>query len=148
MKKLLIVFILSGIFGAAMAQNGKIEKGATKVVIETGKSKEENFKLCKKILTESEIMIESNNENYTIKTDELNTKKKNYIYYLTFFCKDNSIVVSGKSKSGISIELYGVKSEDNFETIVNRGSPGSFYGITFTEMVTMAQKFGYELRFE
>lgn len=125
----------------------KYPKGSTKISIETGKSKADNFELCSQFLTNLDISTEANEKTMVIKTDELNTKKKRYPYYLTFFCKDSVIVLTGKFKTGMTIQIYGVRSEDNFEPIINKGMKGSPLQITFSEMLGVAQSFNYPVSF-
>jgi len=153
MKKLFTLLFLI-LFFEAFAQDdvyytpeAKYPKGVSKITIETGLSKAENFKFCQDVLTNENVIIEVNEQSFSIKTDELNTKKQKYPYYLIFFCKDSTIVLSGKFKLGMTIQVYGVKSEDNFEPIQNKGMKGSAYEITFSEMVEFAKKLGNKIIF-
>ncbi|HNX11623.1 MAG TPA: hypothetical protein PKH68_01415 [Paludibacteraceae bacterium] len=144
---LILLFFASAVFAQDDAYYSPEKKIANKIIIETRKPKAENLKLCVDILTENEIVCEQNKETFIVKTDIQNTKKRNYPYYLNFFCKDSVIVVSGKFKLGVSLEIYGVRSEDNFEQIQNNGMKGSAYRITFDEMKTVAEKFGKPINF-
>lgn len=109
----------------------------------TNLSVADNYQMCIKKLTELNIFAQTNSETHTIKTDLLSTKKRNYSYYLTIFCMDSLISVSGMFKTGLSIEIYNVKSEDSFIPIENKGMKGSAYQIVFNEMKQFADEFGY-----
>lgn len=152
MKKLFYTLIFSIITLCSIAQNEinnsfnvKEHKGCEKLILVTGKTKAENYKFCNEILSGIDVATQSDESTLVIKTDMLNTKKKGYSYYLTFFCKDSTINVTGKFNASISVEMYGVRSESNFESILNKGMKGSPYEIAFSEMLSIAQKFNCKI---
>ena len=138
-----LFFIFVALFCYSQTDWKNIPKNAKQIFIETGKSEIENIKYIQPFLLDEGFEIEKTDTTlFTVKTGLKKTNKRGGTYYLNFRAKGNKIIVSGKFKSGISIEIYGVRAEDDWEDIEKIGSKGSIYEIVFTEMCNLAQNLG------
>ncbi len=140
-KSLFLLFIIFSINFTSFSQ----PKGITQIIINTDRMASDNYKFCLNKLNELNIFAsKTDTVQYVIKTDLLITRKRNYNYFLTFFCKDNQIVVSGKYKLGMSFSMYtgglGASLEDSFEPVINKGMKGSANIIVFDEMMDIADQ--------
>ena len=98
-------------------------------------------------LLDNDFEIEKrDSELFTIKTG-FKPLKRTGNFYLNFRCKANSIEIKGYFNSGISVELYGVQSEDTLEEIVNRGMKGSVFKNAFIEMFNFSKLIGENFTF-
>ncbi len=149
--KLLIIAFLSTLFNvSAVGQNEikEIPKGTTKIIVETNQNQAENFKQVLNLLLDNDFEIEKKDlELLTIKSG-IKPLPKSGNFYLNFRFKDDKIEITGKFHSGISIELSNVKSEDNIETIINKGMKGSIYYTSFLEMYKFSKLLGNNQTFQ
>ena len=114
----------------------------TKVIyVETGKTPEANFKLVINTLLDAGFDIDKTDKEYGIITTEYKPLPRVGNYKLRLRITDK-IVVSGTLLSGISIEMYGVRSEDSPEAIEKINTQKGVYGIAFTEMYKLSKKLG------
>lgn len=138
-----ILFLLSLLLVNTTFAQPKIKdipKGTIKIIITTTQSPNENYTQVLNLLLDNDFEIEKRDfELFTIKTG-LKPLPKTGSYYLNLRCKDNTIQITGKFYSGISTEIYGVKSEDSVETIINKGMKGSIYKTAFIEMYKFTKK--------
>lgn len=136
---ILISFLLCSIGKAQTIDDlwDSIPKGVTKIAISNELSADQNFIYASKLLLD-------NGYTFSVRDTELKyivtemTPLKYGSLKMTFRCQDSSVVVTGTLLSGLSVELYGVRSEDTPEVVTKRGMKKSIYGFTWSEMNRMA----------
>ena len=150
MKPLFISFLFTLIYVSVLGQNEikEIPKGTTKIVVTTSHNQTDNFKQVLNFLLDNDFEIEKKDiELFTVRSGFKQLPKTGN-YYLNFRCKDGKIEITGKFNSDISIEIYGVKSESNLETIINKGMKGSIYYTSFLEMFKLSKLLGNDQTYQ
>ena len=66
---------------------------------------------------------------------------------MTIAVRDSMIYVTGQTNADISITMYGVKSESEFEKISNKGARVSCMNIAFNHMNDFALKLGTNVEY-
>ena len=139
MKKLIIIFTTICISHFATAQ--VIAKGTKTLTVVTEKSQSENFgHTITQLLQEGYELERSDRELGTISTAWRPLPRSGS--YKLYIRVSDEIKFSGVFKSGTSIDVYGVRSEDTPQEIEKRGSPKSVYGMAFNAMYKTAEKTG------
>lgn len=141
---ILVIIIFASLFAYSQiprAEFKAIPKHTKSIYVETGKTPEANFKLGINTLLDAGFDIDKIDKEYGIITTEYKPLPRVGNYKLRLRVSDK-IVVSGVLLSGISIEMYGVRSEDRPEEIEKINTQKGVYGIAFNEMYNISKKLG------
>lgn len=146
MKKLSTLFILSIIYFTSYAQ---APKKANSIIVSNSNTAEQNFVLVKKALAEGNIEIGNQDKDvFQIKSGLINITKSGTNGYYFFNCRQNEIIIKGQYRSGLDIEIAGVKTIDDFTPIENIGMKGSTTKKAFLKMDEFAAKLGGDLSYK
>lgn len=145
MKNLILLLLVLPFVGLSQ----EIPKKADIIVISNDKSASENFILVKQTLSDNGIEISSQDRDvFQIKGGPIAASKNAVTSFYLFKCKDNSIVMTGKFKSGIELNLGGTTATDELDVISNRGMSGSMYKRSFNSMNDFAKKLGNNVAYK
>jgi hypothetical protein len=150
MRKLYTFFLLMTMH-SAFCQEAEIPRKADICIISNALYAKDNYLMVKRSLSDHNIEIGSQDmEVFQIKSGLVPVKKLNgAVAYYIILCKDSTVMIKGMAKGGISLQLYGVKSEDNYEAIRNVGMKGSIDNIIFKSMVDFVGIFEHtSIKFE
>lgn len=115
-------------------------KGTNKIIVTTDFDTQANFNNTVNALLEANYEpTELNKEIFIIKTALKATGKVASDHYFFIRCRDNEIIITGQFRLGISVSLYGVKTEQTFEPIENKGMNGSILKENFNSMAAFAR---------
>lgn len=115
-----------------------IPKMTEKIKVTNSLTADENFMKVSEVIMDNDYTFSSRDKELKLVTTEMKPLKYGSIK-LSFRCQDSTVTVTGVLLSGITVELYGVRSEDNPEKVVKRGMKKSIYGYVFSEMNRMAK---------
>jgi len=144
------LFAQDDVYGPAEKKSDgpQVPKKTWKILIKTSLSADENFTLVGRTLADNDLQIETKDkEFYTIKTAPQEVGKAMGRYFLNFSIRDKVIAVTGQANADISITVYGVKQETQFEKIINKGSRSSCMSLAFIKMNDFAQKLGNDVEY-
>jgi hypothetical protein len=129
--------------GQFSPQEYKLIPKNTKILkVYTGKPDTINFIDVTKLLIENNYEISRRDKEFlTIKTDFKQFQGTGN-YYLNIRCSNDTIYVWGLFRVGLSVEMFGVKSEDSLLEIIKKGSADSIYGMAFYTLYHSAMIFG------
>ena len=131
------------VFGQMPAKQWKaIPKNTTSIEINNSNTASQNFKLVSETLLDNNFEITKRDKELGTITTGFKALPRAGTYKLNARCKNNKIIISGQFNSGISIEMYGVRSENEVIDIEKTGSYKSTYGRAFGEMYNFSQKLG------
>ena len=76
-------------------------------------------------IIDNDFLIEKKDKDFfLIQTSPRTLKKLNAYYYLNFIAKDNLIILTGMSKTNLSLIIGGNTSESSYDKIINKGMRG------------------------
>jgi len=125
-------------------------KGTWKIVVNNNLSVADNYKLIDNILSKKAIIVYAkDNNNGTMEISIKNIfKEKIVTYLLTLTVRDNTVDISGRYSTNISVgPVYDEKSDQSFSKISNNGMKGSVKRETFTKMQSFALLLGGNLEY-
>jgi hypothetical protein len=149
--KLLFITILSFLAIPSRGQTATelwktIPSKAEYIRIENNLSSSANLVQSIRILFDNGFTFAKKDQELNYLVTEVRPFKNGSIQF-TVKCQDASITVSGIFNSGISVELAGVRSENNFEKIEKKGMKGSPYFNAFIEMDRVARLIGERISY-
>ena len=122
----------------------EIPKGTNKIVLKTELNERDNVKILLRILKDNDFEISKLDTTiFQIQTNERNLRKGKLpttIYKLNFNIDNQSISVTGKFSTQISIKIGNVIDNSTFSEITNRGMSGSPFKECFKEMNELCLK--------
>lgn len=117
-----------------------IPKGVSKILVHTNNNRAENFQLIGDKLVENNFQIDKANKDFwIISTVSKSHNKPSFSYILNFVAKDSIILITGTININLTVTIYNVESQSNFEKIQNKGMKGSPIKEAFFEMYTFAK---------
>jgi len=125
-------------------------KKTWKIIVHNNLSADANFTLVGRTLIDNNYTIQiKDKEFYSIQTAPTDVSKKlPGSHFLIFSIKDSTIAVTGKFILNMSIGFgYGVKSEPQYQKIVNSGMKGSILKESFLKMYSFAKLLGNNLTY-
>lgn len=145
MKKIIIIFLSFILSISSYSQNEvEIPKGTNKIILKTDLNERENVKLLLRILKDNDFEISKLDTTiFQIQTIERNLRKGKLpttIYKLNFNIDNQSISVTGRFSTQISIRIGNVIDNSTFSDITNRGMSGSPFKECFKEMNELCLK--------
>jgi hypothetical protein len=145
MKKLLILFVFIPFISFSQKKTDSVVfKGATKIIVKNSLSAEDNYKLAIKTFMDNEYSIDSkDNELFFFKTQVQKIPKSTYSNFFNVKTKEGEIVIEGRFKTGITVMVYGVQDQDEFEPTMYRSLAG--YKLAFKSMENAAKIFSMPL---
>ena len=145
MKKLIICILFFCSYNM-FAQTLKFEIPARtyKIIVRDTLSTEDNFEMVGRTLSENGFTIEAKDkEFYTIKSGNQEFGSGN-TYFMNFALKKNEIIITGQFKINLTLQMYGVRSVDEFNKIIyTSGYPKK----AFLKMNEFALKLGSFLEY-
>ncbi|WP_316785273.1 hypothetical protein [Pedobacter frigiditerrae] len=144
MKNLLFALLLFPIFSFAQV----VPEKANLITVMNTETAYANFTDVRLLLTKKGIEIANlNKDSFDIKTGLIEVKGSGGSYY-EFFCRDNQIIISGKTKKSNESNQGENKSTKDFEAITNTGTKDSPTKLSFEAMKEVAKLFGAKLKYE
>ncbi|TCC89275.1 hypothetical protein EZ428_16395 [Pedobacter frigiditerrae] len=144
MKNLLFALLLFPIFSFAQV----IPEKANLITVMNTETAYANFTDVRLLLTKKGIEIANlDKDAFDIKTGLIEVKGSGSGYY-EFFCRDNQIIISGKSKKSFENTQGENKTATDLEAIVNTGAKDSPTRLSFEAMKEMAKLFGTKIKYE
>ena len=144
MKNLILLLIIT----CSIASFGQQPKKTWKIIVKNTLKADENFTLVGRTLIENDYFIDSKDKEFlTIKSGAREVGNVSGRYFLTIAVRDSMIYVTGQTNADISITMYGVKSESEFEKISNKGARVSCMNIAFNHMNDFALKLGTNVEY-
>ena len=145
MKKILITLTIVILSISSYSQDiVEIPKGTNKIVLKTELNERDNVKLLLRILKDYDFEISKLDTTiFQIQTNERNLRKGKLpttIYKLNFNIDNQSISVTGKFSTQISIKIGNVTDNSTFTEITKRGMLGSPFKECFKEMNELCLK--------
>ena len=125
-------------------------KGAWKIVVKNNLSAVKNDALIDSIIDVNDFMVQSKDPQLNLirASNKNNFKKKIVTYLYNIIVIDNSITISGKFSTDISVgPKYNAKSEATFSKISNRGIKGAIHHETFSKLQSFAHLLGHNLEY-
>lgn len=120
MRKLILVLLLV----LPAISSAQIPKKASTVIAETIMPAKDNYDYILSELFDMEIMIDrKDSSNYYIVTEPLKLPNgiQSGTYRIKFVSRDNKITTTFESKLGLTLELYGVQSTDDWQMVRYEG---------------------------
>lgn len=145
--KTLLFFVLIITAGVASAQMDKktwkqIPAGVTTIEVSNNKTAAENFAAISELLLDNNFEIERRDAELGTINTNWQPMPRTGSYKLQIRCKDKLVIFTGQFTFGVSIEVYGTRSENNPQQIEKKGALMSAYGESFEGMYNVAAKYG------
>ncbi|MGG9971835.1 hypothetical protein ACQ33O_08600 [Ferruginibacter sp. SUN002] len=135
MKKLLLLLLLFPLFSFAQVVPDKTDQ----ITVLNSETAYANFIDVKLLLSKKGIEIVSlDKEAFQIETGPIDIKSSGTSYYV-FICRDDKIIITGKTK---------YSSSDTIETIANTGAKDTPEKLSFEAMNDLAKLLGTRLQYE
>jgi FlaG/FlaF family flagellin (archaellin) len=148
---LFLIFMCSlSVFAKDSNKEMQAPRGAWKIVVKNNLSADRNDALIDSILAKKNFYVQSKDAqlNSIRASNKNNFKKKIVTYLLTIIIKDNSISVTGKYSTNISVgPKYDQKTEASFKKISNKGIKRAISQETFAKMQSFALLLGSNLEY-
>ena len=141
MKLLVLIFL--GLPFFAIAQRDSVAmKDANKIIIITGKTASENYKLVLSALSDlGDVIRVPKDDSLTVRTQELQGRSAAVRYQIMASSKENEIVLSGTYNAKVDASLSGTEYKVFVNEISNSGKKSSAGRYLFEIMQDVARKF-------